>query len=349
MARPRKGNALHLPRYVHEKHGAFFYVRDNKWNRLGDNYADAMVEYAKWMGAKVGPIADAGEKAPELMFVDLLARAMPHICKGLKPRTINAYTSSARKVAIAFADVPAAKARAKHAYEICEEFSDAPSTANGMLTILRQMMIWAVRHEHVEFDPFSTIENVAYNTRDRYLKHTEYAAIYNKAPERLQIVMELCLYSGQRIGDVLTIQEDQLSDEGIAFHQEKGDAKLIVNWGTELRSAVTRAKAMRKAGVVQNLRTRFLLLSRANKSMRYNTIRDEWLATCAAAGIEDANLHDLRAKAATDMYLSHGGGEVGLRAAQALLGHQSTKMTWRYIRKRLPNHVAGLTRSKVVA
>ena len=36
-----------LPRWMHEKHGAYYLVRNNKWTRLSGNLHDALVEYAR--------------------------------------------------------------------------------------------------------------------------------------------------------------------------------------------------------------------------------------------------------------------------------------------------------------
>lgn len=36
-----------LPRWMHEKHGAYYLVRQNKWHRLSGNLHDALVEYAR--------------------------------------------------------------------------------------------------------------------------------------------------------------------------------------------------------------------------------------------------------------------------------------------------------------
>ncbi len=39
--------ARSLPRWMHEKHGAYYLVRRNKWHRLAGNLHDALVEYAR--------------------------------------------------------------------------------------------------------------------------------------------------------------------------------------------------------------------------------------------------------------------------------------------------------------
>ena len=36
-----------LPRYMHQKHGAYYLVKDNKWIKLSRDYQKAFTEYAR--------------------------------------------------------------------------------------------------------------------------------------------------------------------------------------------------------------------------------------------------------------------------------------------------------------
>ncbi|MDV7209853.1 hypothetical protein [Azotobacter beijerinckii] len=44
--RPRKTDR-HLPAKVYQKHGAFYYAHQNKWERLGGTLEEALAAYAK--------------------------------------------------------------------------------------------------------------------------------------------------------------------------------------------------------------------------------------------------------------------------------------------------------------
>ena len=56
----------------------------------------------------------------------------------------------------------------------------------------------------------------------------------------------------------------------------------------------------------------------SDRSVGYETIRMDWKAACAAAGVKNAKLHDLRAKSATDIEREH-----GMEHAQKLQGPPS--------------------------
>lgn len=49
MGRARIKNR-HLPRWMHHKHGAYYFVRAGKWLRLSNEYGPALIEYSKLVG-----------------------------------------------------------------------------------------------------------------------------------------------------------------------------------------------------------------------------------------------------------------------------------------------------------
>lgn len=70
-----------------------------------------------------------------------------------------------------------------------------------------------------------------------------------------------------------------------------------------------------------------LFVSRYGRELTYFGLRDTWRAAVKAARIEDANIHDLRAKSLTDAK------KQGIDAT-ALAGHTNARQTERYIRNR---------------
>jgi len=71
----------------------------------------------------------------------------------------------------------------------------------------------------------------------------------------------------------------------------------------------------------------FRTRARGGKPPSYGVTKDHWNEACAAAGVQDAHIHDLRAKSLTDAKRQG-------KDAQQLAGHVSSAMTDRYIRLR---------------
>jgi hypothetical protein len=150
-----------------------------------------------------------------------------------------------------------------------------------------------------------------------------------KAGDRLRVIMDLCYLTGQRIGDVLAIRRADLTDDGIAFKQEKTGKRLIVAWTPELRRAVESAKSL-----TRHVTPLTLFYAKGGKTPGYKIIWRQWKTACKLAGVANANIHDLRALSGTDA------DRQGIDA-QALLGHTDPKMTRRYLRDRSAKVVSG--------
>src|SRR5690606_38296526 len=142
----------------------------------------------------------------------------------------------------------------------------------------------------------------------------------------------LCYLTGQRVGDVLSIKRTDLGDDGIYFEQQKTGAKLVVRWTQELRAATERAKALH--GPVAGLYLVKGTVGQEGRPMAYKLMWKDWRAVCAAAGVENGNIHDLRAMSGTE-------ADAQGRDAQKLLAHTDRKMTERYLRDRVVPVVEG--------
>jgi hypothetical protein len=44
----------HLPRCGYQRHGAYWYVKEGKWTRLGDNLQSALAEHARILEPRTG-------------------------------------------------------------------------------------------------------------------------------------------------------------------------------------------------------------------------------------------------------------------------------------------------------
>lgn len=314
--RPRQKDR-HLPPCVYQKHGAFWYVKKGKWTRLGAELSEALAEYARLISQRAGGMG--------AMIEELL----PAVLRGKKPATVNQYRIAARRLAEILAEFSPDQVRPVHVAQIQTSFEETPAVANRTVTVLRLLFDRALKAGYIESNPCTGIRPVPIKARDRLLTWAEYKAIHAKAGERLRVIMELCVLTGQRIGDVLAIRRADLTNEGIAFQQAKTGKRLIVAWSPELRRAVDRAKALTPGFVPMTL-----FYGKANQPPGYKIIWHQWKRACKAAGVENANIHDLRALAGTEA------DRQGIDA-QALLGHTDAKMTRRYLRDRSAKVVAG--------
>jgi len=308
--RPRKQDR-HLPPCVYHRHGAYYLVKAGKWVRLGPDLTKALVEYARRHDVKQGGMQE------------LIDEALPHILKGKADATVKQYTQAAKKLREILAEFAPHQVTPRHIAQIRRSLADTYAIANRVITVLRMVFDYALEEQIVESNPCVGIKRIAQNSRTRRILPAEYQAIRAKAKPLLQVIMDLCYVTGQRIGDVLAIKRSDLQADGIYIEQQKTGARLMVAWTPELRAAVDQAKALH-GGIVG---MKYLFKGVNKQAPTYHMIWKQWTKACAAAGVEDANIHDLRAKSGTE-------AQAQGHDPQALLGHTDRKMTQRYLRDR---------------
>jgi integrase len=304
----RRTKNKHLPPCVYLHHGAYFHVKAGRWSRLGTTLQGALAAYARIHEQPNGGMTDVIDAAIATWDV--------------KPSTMRQYKTAAAKLKKILAEFSPDQVKSKHVAQIKVALRDTPNMANRILSVLRQGFSYALEQGLVETNPVVGIERHKEAKRKRLITADEYGAIYLRAGQRLQVIMDLLSLTGQRIGDVLRIHRTDLVDDGIRFTQEKTGAKLVVRWTPGLRAVVDRAN-----GLGGNVRALTLLYNRRGKPPDYKTIHEQWQAACKAAGVADANLHDLRAMAITQSK------KEGLDPT-ALAGHATAAQTVRYLRDR---------------
>lgn len=317
MARPRKKDT-HLPPCVYFQNGAYWLVKRKIWTRLGATLAEALEEYARIVEAPKGNI--------DPLIDDAFAFIKPR----LKPSTVANYEQAAKKLKKMLQQFQPHQVKEKHAASIKKALASTPNMCNRVLSFARQVWEYGLEQwPSIDSNPFVGIRRHKERQRDRLISIEEYVRIYAHAGERLQIVMDLLIRTGQRITAVLRLRRSDLIDEGIRFGKHKTDGKGVVKWTPELHEVVDRALAMH--GKLERLT---LLFNRKNKAPDYRTVKDQWDLACVAAGVTDAHPHDLRAVAAT------WAEEQGLDP-QAVLMHFSPQNTKRYLRSKREKVVQG--------
>jgi integrase len=310
LSRPRKKDR-HLPPCVYPKHGQYWYVKRKAWTPLGSNLIDALEAYARIVETPKGNIDP------------LIDEAFAFIKPRLKRSTIAQYEQAAKKLKKMLQQFQPHQVKPKHAAAIKKALARKPNMCNRVLSFARQVWDYGLEQwPSVEQNPFAGIRRHKERKRDRLITRDEYERIYAQAGERLQIIMDLLIRTGQRITAVLRIRRSDLTEQGIRFDKHKTDGKGFVAWTPELFEIRDRALALH--GKVERLT---LLFNKKNKAPDYRSVKDQWDVACKAAGVTDAHIHDLRAVAGTMAE------EQGLNP-QALLMHVSPQNTQRYLRSK---------------
>lgn len=305
--RHRKHNK-ELPPCVYLKHGSYFYVKDGKWRNLGKDRKAALNEYVK---ATCQPT----NGMPGLIFrwfedAEISAGTMP------------VYKSAVKALAKSFAEFDPHQVTARDVLALMHHYRKTPSRANLFRAVLSNVLDYGFMENSVERNVAKDVKPFKMKARDRYLSDSEFNTIRSKAKPVLQSMMDMLYLTGQRISDVISIKHSDLTDEGIVFRQQKTGHRMIVAWSDELRVAVASAKR-----TATNVKGMTLYSNRMGKMWSYSSINKMWLEAMRTVGIENARIHDIRAKSATDAK------QQGLDSKK-LLGHASESSHNRYLRSK---------------
>ncbi len=316
--RPRKKDR-HLPACMYQKHGAYYLVRKGKWNRLGTDFQASLGEYAK--------LLDKGSQCgmPKLID-DALEHMRTRTKPPLRPNTLKQYEAACERLKETFADFEPREVLQRHVVALKLHMADTPNMSNRVISVLRAVFTYALEQQIVDSNPCIGLRRHLEHKRDRYITHGEFQAICANSSDNMRVIYEMCYLTGQRIGDALTIRLADISVEGIAFKQEKTNARLLVQMTPDLEGLIARVKALPR-----KIRGLTLFCSpRGGKPVHYSSVKDAFAISCKKAGVVDASLHDLRAKSLSDT--DDQGND-----AQKLGGHTDAKMTERYLRLRKTN------------
>lgn len=323
--RPRKKDR-DLPAKVYRKHGAYYYVHQNKWERIGSTLEEALEAYARKVKA-----ANTGAGMPRLID-DVLKQIAPK----LKPNTLKQYEAAGQRLKEILAEFEPHQVKAKHVAAIKNSMAGTPNMANRIISFLRTVCTYAVEWQLMDSNPCVGIRRFEEKKRDRYLTDAELVAILAESTENMRVIYLMAYLTAQRISDVLGIKLTDINDEGIAFKQQKTDKRLIVAMTPDIKDVVARAKALPRSARGLTLFT----TKRTCKPVIYETVKQQFKKACERAGVKDATLHDLRAKSITDAKKQG-------HNPQKLAGHSDPRMTERYIRLREIDVAQGPSLAKI--
>jgi len=194
-----------------------------------------------------------------------------------------------------------------------------------VLATLSHVLSWAAEWGVIEKNPCFGVPRPPQPRRDRYPTDDEFATVYKQCPPMHQIAMDLALLTGLRREDILKVDRDSVTDEGLLVHTGKTSKPLLFSWSEDLRSVVDRAWA------IQPKVRRHLICNRAGKKYTpdgFSTIWRRAMMKASEAGVlgEPYRFNDIRAKSASD--------DENIDRASRRLGHTSRQTTERYyIRK----------------
>lgn len=243
--------------------------------------------------------------------------------KKLKPRTKSDYRKYISHIREIWGDKDPQKIETNHIFELHRANADHWRQANYLVQVMVVLMnharlIGFLRKEHgnpAKGIPLFKQESDGWIPWPDDVRE-EFELI---APPRARLVYELCIGTGQRIGDVLKIRWDHIKDGAYNVTQGKTDKPLWIPLTDRLKAHLA---TVEKKGLT-------VITDKAGRPIRYRTMNDEMVKARAGMTHPEAAkyvTHGLRKNATIELYMSGCDDEM----VKAVTGHSGVEMLKKY-------------------
>lgn len=325
-----------LPKRVFEKNSAYYYVaaigKKRKWTRLSRIKDGLPAMYRALAELTEADVLD--DSMPKLIGEWLKEVSVTH---SKKTQANDAYMC--REVGKAFIEFRSSQIKPPHVVEFLKAYRSMPRSYNAYRSHIKELMRYAIERGWREpgTNPVDSLRTMSLKARTRYITDSELrrikvAACYGADGKRTRSGLMICALidmaylTGQRIGDLLTMEWSEVKADGILFEPNKvagsTGAKVLIEWTPKLRSVVARLKVLKRRDI-----TRFMFTTQQGQPFTYDGASTAWQRAVKRSGVMNAHFHDLRAKALTDVDEKRGIGQ-----AQRMGGHSTQTQTADYVR-----------------
>lgn len=302
----------------------WWYRHGRIWSLLpGDPGKDPEAAKAYWAA-----LTGAHQRKMATTFNTLMEsyRASPR-WQALAPRTRKDYGRVMDYIAEKIGTKSVLQIERKHVIKAQQENGERPRFANYIVQVLSILMEHAIDLGWRRDNPAHKVKLL--RTGEGYRPWPRWAieGFRREASGPLLTAFELCLGTGQRIGDVLKMRWDQIEGDGIKVVQSKtgkvqtagGVVEEIPLWIPFTEHLRDYLAALPRTGLT-------IVCNEIGRPMSYRALEHRLRAPREAAGAKAYSFHGLRYNAASELY------EAGCSDAQvqAITGHRSVVQARKY-------------------
>lgn len=314
-----------LPAYVRTRKGKYLYFVRRGWKTVRihsePGTPEFAAEYARILNGTPPP-------PPGRSFTALIVsyKCSQRFTK-LAPRTKADYDKVLAFIADRLGALPADKMQRHHVVKLRDSNAQAVRFANYAVQVLKVLFDHAMDQGWRDDNPAKGVSLLKSEGEGRKPWPAEKIKAFRAGAEpRALLIFELCLGTGQRIGDVLRMRWDQIEDGGIHVRQGKTKKPLWVPFTVSLARVLADTP---RSGLT-------IITGLHGRPLSYRQASHAVLGVRKAIGAEAYDLHSLRYTAASELAALGCSDEL----IQSVTGHSTTAMVRQY---------AGATRQKVRA
>jgi integrase len=314
----RKG----LPKYVYRDRGYLRFIRRSRGISVMMHEEEGSPEFWDHYNLLL-----KGKPAPKPIKRNFEALILSYFesdaYKKLKPRTQSDYRRYISHIRQIWGDKDPAKTETHHIFELHRANAEHWRQANYLVQVMVVLMnharlIGFIKKEHgnpAKGIPLFKQEGDGWEPWPEDVR-AEFEAL---ASPRARLVYELCIGTGQRIGDVLKMDWAHICDEGFDLTQGKTQKPLWIPLTDRLKGYLD----------AQSRKSGRLVTDAQGQAVSYRTIAQEMRAIKARMKHPDAacyKTHGLRKNATIELYLAGCDDEM----VKAVTGHSGVEMLKKY-------------------
>lgn len=305
----------HLPAHVYDKKGVlYFQRRGQKTTRMQHKPGtkEFALEYAALLnGAQ--PVSPTGKTFSALIASYIRSQRY----RKLAPRTGRDYDKVLVWAKAKLGPLPVANMQRKDVIRARDANAETVRFANYIVQVLRILMEHAIDMGWRQDNPAKGVSLLKADTAPREAWPSDKIAAFRSAADgRALLIFELCLGTGQRIGDVLKMRWSDIDGDGIKVTQGKTGAVLWVPFTPQLREVLA---STQKLGVT-------ICAWGRGKPTSYRGAADMVMTVRRQIGAEAYDLHGLRYSAAAELAALGCSDEL----IMAVTGHATSAMVKKY-------------------
>lgn len=330
MPKARNKENRSLPSRWRYKHGGYYYRVPPKLRAFWDDKTEFLLGRSLQQAYQTFSTRVQADEDSRTMG-QLLDRYTIDIVPGKSAKSQESNRISIQRLRSVFSDTPVTLVKPKHAYKYIDLVTKkhGPTSANRDYEVLSHALSMAVQWGVIDRNPVKgQVRKNKIEPRDRYVEDWELEEALTVAHPVIRAYIVLKLLTGLRRGDLLRLEEKQLTDSGIFVRTGKTGAALMIEWTEELREAVSACLNARPKDIVPWL----FCTRKGNPYVKHdgsaNAFDSLWQrfmkkVVTKTKVTERFQEKDIRKKTASDM---------SLETAKQLLGHTSAATTRRHYR-----------------
>lgn len=226
-----------LPPKVHQRHGRYFYVHQNKWHplsRVAEGSTALYTALQEWT-------SDRPATYGQLMML-YIARALPELRPATRPEYIRIINS---RLQHHFGHVILNSLEPMHVAQYLEmrKIEGAAVGGNRERAVLGSVISWGMRFGWCSSNPCHGVKRNRETPSKRYIENQELVDVVNRAPAPLRDLLAVAYLTGLRQGDLRVMKRSAITPTGIRVTQSKDGKEREIEWSAPLKHFIEQALA----------------------------------------------------------------------------------------------------------